>query len=131
MGKPADAVGEPRSDDAAVVFGHPGLGLGPLRRRSASRLAVGADALLNWGNFPSCFALLARLGDSLVVDPGFLGEFPVRFLGLRRYQLREDFDFGLGVEVAAVEVLADDEGARGPIIAWVRRGSIPSARQAW
>src|SRR5262245_36571360 len=42
-------------------------GLTRLVRRPLAALAIGADALFNWGDFPSCFPVRTNSADRLVV----------------------------------------------------------------
>src|SRR5262252_1904908 len=93
--RPASLVGYPRHQ----------LRLGG---RLLAGLAVRADALLNWGRFPSCFRLAPGLCDGLMVNPGLLGELPVGLLGLRCYQLGEKLALLLGGEVPPADVLRND-----------------------
>src|SRR5262249_11376489 len=74
------------------------------------RLAVRALALLNWGDFPSCFLRLPDRAHGLVVGLHLLGDLPVGFLRRRLDQLGDQIPLLPGGEVAAVNVGADDEG---------------------
>src|SRR5215467_8055399 len=61
----------------------PGLLAGLLLRRLLTSPAILADALLNWGDFPSCFLLSADGPDRLMVGLYHLTNLPIGLLWLR------------------------------------------------
>src|SRR5262249_32637059 len=83
---------------------------GLLLRRLLARLAVFADALVNWSDRSSCLRLLPGPGHGRMGNTGQFGEQPVGLLGLRRDKLDQRLLLLLGGEIPATEVLGDDVG---------------------
>ena len=98
------------------LMSYVGIDTLPPVNRLLACLAVGADPLFDWGDFPSSFRFGADRCDCLMISLNHLADLAVASLGLELQDLRNQVAFLLCGQMAAMDVESQDGAVNVAII---------------